>query len=587
MNYISQIPKHKEDRNAILEDLLDLLWTEDVAGLRSQALSSRQDRHATIAIGGKEIIIRLQPDRWRGGWRPLGIEHAQTCKALDPSELLWLVLNALPDVGVPVLDRTMRQLSQSDKNSDLVQATGSSLSNAGRQTGALENDLLWERMAAWRDRPFHPLAHCRGRWGAREIENYGAEFGRYFPLRWCAVEKSHVFASPRVERGGPAAAILDATQSALLGLELARRGIDTTHEALPLHPWQANHIVPREFSEELADGRITMLDFQGPLVAATSSLRSVTIPGKPGCHLKLPLDVETLGVRRLLSAQSLCNGLKGADLLTLALATRPGLGRVARLADETQFWTFSELSGDVLEPRTAYLGCAVRIFPISDGASLIPLAAFAVAPAGGIPPAIEAVLQARRDNTLEGFVVELFDLLTGFAIEALASGFIPEMHGQNVLVEISNGRPSGVVLRDHDTVRCHAAGLAECGLPVPDYIIKDPRRATMLLPQPEDLIAYGQTLLFDVALRAICTELDRTGALELSKSRRLLRTSVEHHLKHIEMPSEMRDRLRFALLEQPDWPFKQILTPLLAMTELGLGMPSRLGLAGNPLRDFE
>ncbi|CVI63153.1 IucA/IucC family protein (plasmid) [Agrobacterium leguminum] len=587
MNYMSQIPTHAGDRNAILDDLLDLLWTEDVAGLRSRVLSSQQDNHATIAIGGKEIVVRLQPDHWRGGWRPSGIEHAQTCKTLDPSELLWLVLNALPELDLLVLDRTMRQLGQSEKNVDLVQAMGTVLSNAGKQPGALGNDLLWERMAAWRDRPFHPLAHSRGCWGAGEIQEYGAEFGRYFPLRWCAVEKSNLFASPRAKGGGPAAAILDDAQSALLGQELVRLGIDTTHEALPLHPWQADHVAPREFSEELADGRITMLDFRGPLVVATSSLRTVAIPGKPGCHLKLPLDVETLGVRRLLSAQSLYNGLKGADVLASALANRPGLGQIARLADETQFWTFSELSGDVLAPRTAYLGCAVRTFPLIDGASLIPLAAFAVAPAGGIPPAIEASLQACRDNTLEGFIVELFDLLAGFAIEALASGFIPEMHGQNVLVEISKGRPSAVILRDHDTVRCHTAGLAACGLQAPEYIIKDPRRATMLLSRPEDLIAYGQTLLFDVALRAICTELDRAGALELSTSRHLLRTSVEHRLECIEMPSEERERLRFALLEQPDWPFKQILTPLLQTTELGLGMPSRLGLASNPLFDFE
>jgi len=587
MNYMSKISNCTEDRNAILEDLLDLLWTEDIAGLRSHVLSVRQDARASTTIGGKKIVVHLQPDDWRGGWRLSCVEHAATGRMLEPSELLWLVLNTLPELDLQILDRTMKQLSQSEINADFVGPVGALLSSLGRQVGALENGLLWERMAAWRDRPFHPLAHSRGWWGESDIEEFGAEFGRYFPLRWCAIEKSHLFASPLAKSGGPAVAILDEAQQALLGLELARSGINATHEALPLHPWQADHVVPREFSEELADGRIVMLDFRGPLVAATSSLRTVTIPGKPGCHVKLPLDVETLGVRRLLSAQSLCNGLKGADLLSLALARCIRLGQGARLADETQFWTFSELTRDVLAHRTAYLGCAVRTLPLREGTSLIPLAAFAVAPAGGVPPAIEAAVRARRDNALEGFVVELFDLLVGFAIEALASGFIPEMHGQNVLVEISNGRPSTVILRDHDTVRCHPASLAVSGLEVPEYIIKDPRRATMLLSQFDDLIAYGQTLLFDVALRAICTELHRAGALELAKSRRLLRSSVEHHIERIEMSSEARERLRSALLEQREWPFKQILTPLLQTAELGLGMPSRLGAASNPLRNFE
>lgn len=586
MNCVTQIATRTEDRNAILEDLLDLLWAEDIAGLRSRVLSSGQENHAKLRLGKKEIILHLERDHWRGGLRPFRIEHADTGKALDPSELLWMMLNALPELDLLILDRTMKQLSQSERNANLVRDMGTVLSTAGRQDGALANALLWERMAAWRDRPFHPLSHSRGSWGPSEIEQYGAEFGKYFPLHWCAVERSHLLTSPRVGKGGPAAAILDDVQSASLRQELTRLGIDATHEAVPLHPWQADHVIPREFSEEIAAGCIVMLDFRGPLVAATSSLRSVMIPGKPGCHLKLPLDVETLGVRRLLSAQSLHNGLKGAELLLSALASRPDLGRKARLADETQFWTFSEQSGDILAPRTAYLGCAIRTLPVREGASLVPLAALAVAPAGGIPPAIDAALRTRHDKRIEDFIVALFDLLAGFAVEALGCGFIPEMHGQNVLVEISDGLPSTIVLRDHDTVRCNPAALAECGLQAPDYIIKDPRRATMLLSRPEDLFAYGQTLLFDVALRAIGTELDRAGALDLAKSRRLLRASVEHHLECIGMPPEQRSRLKSALLEQPEWPFKQILTPLLQTAELSLGMPSRLGLAGNPLRDF-
>jgi siderophore synthetase component len=587
MNYVTQMLTRTEDRNAILDDLLDLLWTEDVAGLRSRVLSSGRKSYVTLVLGKQEIKVHLQQDQWRGGLRPSRVEQASTGKALSPSELLWIVLNALPNLDLSVLDRTVKQLSQSERNANLVREMGNVLSSAGNRDGALQNALIWERMAAWRDRPFHPLSHSRGGWEPGEIEQYGAEFGRYFPLRWCAVDRSHLMASPRAEKGGPTAAILDDRQLGSLQQELEIHDIGITHEAVPLHPWQADHVVHREYAEEIADGRIVMLAFRGPLVAATSSLRSVMIPGKPGCHLKLPLDVETLGVRRLLSAQSLHNGLKGADLLSSALASRPGLGRTARIADETQFWTFSEQSGDILAPRTAYLGCAIRRLPVIEGASLVPLAAFAVAPAGGIPPAIDAALKARPGMRVEEFIAALFDLLAGFAIEALGCGFIPEMHGQNVLVEISDGWPSSIVLRDHDTVRCHPAALAECGLTVPDYIIKDPRRATMLLSRPEDLFAYGQTLLYDVALRAIGTELDRAGALDLSKSRRLLRAAVERHVERIEMPCDMRGRLRSAMLEQPEWPFKQILTPLLQTTELGLGMPSRLGVAGNPLREFE
>lgn len=584
MNYVASIHPGKEGRNRILDDLLDLLWTEDIAGLQTRTLCARQDDSATITLGKTEVVIYLEADRWRGGSRPVRIEYAGTGKSLDPSDLLWVVLNTLPELDLQILDRTMRQLNESERNADLVGALGAVLANAGRQEGALENALLWERMAAWQDRPFHPLAHSRRAWETAEIEQYGAEFGRFFPLRWCAVEHTSILASPHAKEGGPAAKILNDVQSDALQQEVKRRGIGATHQAMPLHPWQAEHVLVREYSEELAGGQIVMLDFRGPLVAATSSLRTVVAPSNPARHIKLPLDVETLGVRRLLSAQSLHNGLKGADLLSAAIARRPELGRVARLVDESQFWTFSEPSGDILAPKTASLGCLIRDFPLDNGASVMPLAALAVVPVDGIPTAMAAALKANLGSTVEGFLTTLIDLLAGFTVEALACGFIPEMHGQNVLVEISAGLPTGIILRDHDTVRCVPAVLTDKGLKTPDYVIKDPRRATMLLSQPEDLFAYGQTLLFDVALRAICVELDRAGAIGLSTSRRLLRSSVEHHVGRIDMPSELRARLKSALLDQPEWPFKQILTPLLQTAELGLGMPSRLGLAGNPLR---
>lgn len=587
MNSMSKMYPPAEDRDAILDDLIDLLWTEDIAGIRSRVVASGQTDHVNLFLGKREITIHLQPDGWRSGLRPSYVTDGRTGKILDPSELLWTVLDTLPNLDLPVLDRTMKQLRQSEKTANLVRDAGAELSLAAKQAGALKNALLWERIAAWRDRPFSPFSHSRGNWDASEIKEYGAEFGRYFALRWCAVDKNHLLPSPCAKEGGPSAAILDTAQYNSLRQELADKGIDKTHEAIPLHPWQADNVIPREFSAEITTGQVAMLEFRGPIVAATSSLRSVAIPSVPGCHLKLPLDVETLGVRRLLSAQSLYNGLKGAELLASALANRTELGQIARIVDESQFWTFSESSGDIFADRTAYLGCALRRFPLKEQGHLVPLAAFAVAPAGGIPPAIEAALAGSKNVSLDKFIYVLFDLLAGFAIEALGCGFIPEMHGQNVLVEISEGLPCAIVLRDHDTVRCHPEILAKSDLPKPEYLIKDPRRATMFLSRAEDLFAFGQTLLFDVALRAIATELDQAGAFNLSASRKLLRASIKHHVERAKMPEELRHQLRSAMLKQSEWPFKQILTPLLHTKELGLGMPSRLGRAGNPFCDVE
>lgn len=570
----------------LLDDLLELLWLEDVGAIRSRALPSRtKEDRVEILLGAVRFVGRVEVDRWRGGVRLRKLEDARTGRRVDAPEVLWHVLASLPNLDLATLDRTMGQLYESARNARSTEIAGLELLQKACSAENRSDFLIWERLAAWRDRPFHPLSRSRGGWRGEELRRYGAEFGALFALRWCAIPTGNVLASPAPTESDPVSALLDPLQAAAICDEMQRRGLSGTHLAMPLHPWQAETPLRTHFASEIAEGRIVLLDFQGPLVAATSSLRSVSILQRPERHLKLPLDVETLGVRRLMSAQSLHNGLKGAKLLTEALRLRPGLAQRARLADEASFWTFCEASRDVLEPRTAFLGCALRdLPPVDAGAALVPLASFAVAPVGDLAPAIRVALEERPGVTVDVFLRELFDLVLGFAVEALVCGFIPEMHGQNVLIELVGGRPQRLVLRDHDTVRCMPDRLRAAGLEAPDYIIKDPRRATMTLDRDEDLFAYAQTLLIDVALRAVCEALDASGNHDILLSRRVLREAVDTAVSKVNAEDECRARLRAVLLDASDWPFKQILTPLLATERFGLGMPSRLGRAGNPLR---
>lgn len=573
----------------VLADLLELLWTEDIGGLRARILAQVREENATVRfrLGETEISASLAWDAWRDEPRVVALfdvsaEGAR--RSLDGRTVLWRVLSALTDLDLATLDRTMRQVDESIHNTALLEDAAPLLEDESSRALEQRNGVIWERLAAWRDRPFHPFARGRGGWGKREIETYGAEFGRFFALRWCAVSRDRVLTSPAMREGEPIDLVLAPSQARAVGEEMASRGLAGTHLVLPVHPWHLENAAPLEFGPELESGEIVVLDFIGPLVCATSSLRTVAIASNPHRHIKLPLDVSTLGVRRLMSAQSLHNGLMGAALLEEACSRRSAIAARVRIADETRFWTFNEASRDIFAPRTAFLGCAVRELPLpAKNAVLVPLASFSVAPSAGLPPAIEQSLEMRPGTSVETFLEELFRLLIGFAVEALHCGFIPEMHGQNVLIELASGQPIKIILRDHDTVRCLPEWLRAAGLQPPAYLIKDPRRATMLLDRPESLFAYAQTLLFDVAVRAICEAVDRSGHLDLRTSKRLLRRVTASEIEQLDAPQDIRDRLRTAFLDSRDWPFKQILTPLLATPYLGLGMPSALGRAKNPL----
>ncbi len=575
--------------STVLDELLELLWTEDLGGFRSRILAEGRAENASVRfrLGEAEMSASLAWDAWRNERRVMELFEVMpegSRRSLDERTALWRVLAALPDLDVATLDRTMRQLDESVRNSALFEGAADLLEDDCERTLEHKKRMIWERLAAWRDRPFHPFARGRGGWAKDEIENYGAEFGRFFALRWCTVSRERLLMSPAMAEKEPIEFILSPFQAKSIDDEMEQRGLAETHVAIPVHPWHLETAVPREFGPELASGEIVVFDFAGPLVCATSSLRTVAISSNPHRHIKLPLDISTLGVRRLMSAQSLHNGLTGAALLEEACSRRPGMAARVQIADETRFCTFHESSGDIFAPRNAFLGCAIREFPIGgEDVVLVPLATFAVAPRAGLPPAISLSLKKRPRTGIETFLEELFRLLIGFAMDALHCGFIPEMHGQNVLIELARGRPVKIVLRDHDTVRCLPEWLGRAGLQTPAYLIKDPRRATMLLDRPESLFAYAQTLLFDVALRSICAAIDRSGHFGLRDSKALLRHVTASEIEKLDAPPETRDRLRTAFLDSRDWPFKQMLTPLLATPHLGLGMPSALGRAANPL----
>jgi hypothetical protein len=253
------------------------------------------------------------------------------------------------------------------------------------------------------------------------------------------------------------------------------------------------------------------------------------------------------------------------------------------LADEAAFWHVTEPDGDLFAARPALLGCAIRRLPgEGDGEVPVPLASFAVAPLGGLPPAVRALGLGAGD--LPELFAGLADLVVGTALGGACLGFVPELHGQNALVRMAAGRPARLLLRDHDTVRCAPAWLAEAGFPIPAYHLADPVRNTLLLRRPEDLLAYVQTLAIDVALRAVAETFAAAGTgFTVAAARATLAATVERVLARAEIPAARKAALAARMLESETAPFKAVLAPLLATAEIGTSMPSRVVTAPNPL----
>jgi staphyloferrin B synthase len=171
-------------------------------------------------------------------------------------------------------------------------------------------------------------------------------------------------------------------------------------------------------------------------------------------------------------------------------------------------------------------------------------------------------------------------------LRCFAYGVMPELHGQNVVLVCRNGDVAGLLLRDHDTLRICPPLLEARGIALPDYRIDPSTPNTLVLNDPEKLLAYFQTLAIEVNLYAIAIAMSARFDIEEAWFWRTIRASLSKWLEQSALSPAAQRLAREALLQSERWPFKQVLAPLLTQTQLGTGMPSSFGEIANPLKEY-
>ena len=97
------------------------------------------------------------------------------------------------------------------------------------------------------------------------------------------------------------------------------------------------------------------------------------------------------------------------------------------------------------------------------------------------------------------------------------------------------------------------------------------------------LLAYLQTLAIEVNLYAILAALSAHYGREEAHGWHIIRQVLEICLTSVPLPPEIASLTKNLLLNEAEWPFKQVLAPLLGTTSFGTGMPSAMGRLKNPL----
>ncbi|SEO42497.1 IucA/IucC family protein [Nitrosovibrio sp. Nv6] len=575
--------------NRLAQDLFDALWLENLYGFRAHCTIHPADNgKAMLEIGlDSSRSLRLQGQRAHG-LRPF--------RVLSPRAILYSdTQTADLEIG-----KTVEALQTADWWNDKTGRFARFFNLAYDQaafTAAHENNIMarfmdapgdllsWEALSCLKDRPFHPLARAKD-WHESDGYAYAAETMAPLSLHWVAVPRDRIVKAKGdvTVTGQPLAEnLLDPAQQDTLTRIARACGTDNDDWLwLPVHPWQWAWL-NRSTRPELS----VCIDLcSGPGAAIpTASLRSLAVTKSPGMHLKLALSVRTLGATRALPPRYLHNGILASACLESLRQRDDWLGAHLQLCDENRWWALSQRSGSAtLESEPGELACMIRRYPVLPGATLVPMASLPVVSAGGELPAFNHLTgSANQEEAAWALFGDITRALLELGLRCFAQGVMPELHGQNVLLAFSERRIVALMLRDHDTLRICRPLMQAQGVAAPDYIIDRSTPNTLELSTPAELLAYLQTLAIEVNLYAILAALATHYGRDEAYGWRIVRNVLETCLESIPLPAEIAGQTKNLLLKEAEWPFKQLLAPLLGVTSFGTGMPSAMGRMINPL----
>lgn len=363
---------------------------------------------------------------------------------------------------------------------------------------------------------------------------------------------------------------------------LAKRG-ETVDGWLPLpvHPYQAEHILPTIFADEMLRGDLLVLDHVTLPATPTMSFRTVAPLGNGALpHLKLPVALRMTSVQRTLSPKSAVMGPRLTTLVRGILRHENGFGQTLDVLGEEVGLHFRD-SGD---DRARHLAVVFRVNPMQRySATMLPLPVAALAvesPDSGRPLIAELVALADADHAAGALA--FFERYTATVLRALLSpyllyGIAFEAHQQNSFMLLdADWQPVRLLVRDFGDLRIHAPTLRRTGLTLDAF---RPGHTLFEDDQPvRDKLLHAVMLCH---LGELIPLLASTFACRQSLLWNTLRRQIENvfdQLKHRTDPQRWTSE-RTALL-QADWPVKSFLRMRLSDASDDVH-----GAMANPLRE--
>ncbi len=322
--------------------------------------------------------------------------------------------------------------------------------------------------------PYHPCFKSRVGFGADDLMRYSPEASAGFRLHWVAVP--HCYLASQLPASDLAfwQAELGEETAFLLRAAFHRVGIDwQDYGAVPMHPWQWQHLSTGPLAGQLKDFDIRDLGPLGDRYQPSQSLRSLfNLTHSTKACVKLPLGIHNTSSRRHLEPHSVPSAPAISRWLEAIIESDPRLSQdyPLRLLPEYASLSFIAQPGTLpgqhpLEGELAVIWRTSLSARLYEGEQAVPLnALFQWQPDGQpfIQPWVQRYgLEPWLNATLSALILPVWHMLA-------AHGVGLEAHAQNSLLIVREGWPNALLLRDfHDSVE-YARNYLAATTPEPD-----------------------------------------------------------------------------------------------------------------------
>ncbi|UTW07272.1 IucA/IucC family protein [Pseudomonas benzenivorans] len=499
-----------------------------------------------------------------------------------PSELLQLLSGLLTcSASAETLARLAQELDDSFRNDTLCLAyhqcwnrqlqhelgngAPDRLLSALRGGSGADNPTLLLEQWGTLGHPWHPNYKTKLGLSAAQVVALSPEFEACIGVRLAALHRQHAHAETLGETPDYLAWWHSQFPQAAARLTtcLRQRGLEPEHFLpLPVHPWQAQEVLPKLFAREIAEGQLVLTDIQAFQGHPTMSFRTV-LPeaSREAPMVKLPVSLRLTSVQRTVSPRSARMGPRVSQLLLQILEREPELARLLSVVPERVGLHFNPQPAD--DERARQLSVLYRDNPLSllaPGEMAIPVGSLFATDGEGRPLLRQWVALAEGSSDSQAMLAFFRHYLEvavpGLLGMYLLYGVAFEAHQQNSFMLMGrDGRPQRLLLRDFGDIRIYRPSLQRQGL---DLELHDPQMTLF------DDAGFVRDKLLHTVFMCHLGELALLCARHWQVAEELLWNALAEQLERSfqalrsRVPGERWETEHRALLAQ-DWPAKSFM----------------------------